>query len=760
MNPLIKKLRLTKIPIFTLLTIPFLMEITLAVGVVGFISYRNGQNAVENVVKQLHDEISSRVEQRINIYLINPHLINQINADAYNLKRLALNETDELERYFWKQLKSFRSAELSNSINLDDNQKSINSIYFSNEKGQLFGAEYNVAEDRIDVSRSDLERGFLTYPADSEGRPDWGNPRRQEEDGKEYDPRIRPWYEAAKDFGKAWSEIYLDISSDSPAITAALAIRDQENKLIGVLASDLLLSEVSEFMNDLQIGETGEAFIFDVDQETQIDQETGGWEIVITSKPEKNPYDIVEISVDEKVQKRLQRKLAIESENPLIAETSQYLKNQSGGDISRINLSEILSFRLNGSTYFVKVTPIQDDYDLKWYIVTIIPKSDFMTQIYRNNFRTIILCIIALGIATAVSLYTSFRISRPIRLLTKSAQELQNLEQISLINKVEIEKIENPAELAILAKTFEKMVAHLTDIFNDLERTSVAYERFVPKKFLSLLNTENITEVKLGDSFEAKEGMTILFSDIRSFTNLSESMNPAENFKFVNSYFGVMAPKIRENMGFIDKYIGDAIMALFDGEKNADHAVKAGIEMQKSLDLWNRKNRGGKNRPYIRTGIGIHTGQLILGTVGAEKRMDSTVIGKEVNRASRLEGLTKDYGARILISGETLNALEHRSDYRFRFFGKAKVKGVIELLDVYEVLNGDELEEKKIQSKEYFEAAVRLFDAAYELQIQGEESQAKELYSQSRESFEKAKEIFPADIAVNFFIERCEARIS
>lgn len=767
-----------KVKIFPLLTVPFLIEITLAVGVVGFISYRNGQDAVEDVVQQLHDEISDRVEQRINIYLTNPHLINQINADAYSLGRLTLDETAELERYFWKQLQSFRAAELRDSTNADNKQKSINSIYFGNENGQFFGAEFNEAEERVDISRSDLERGFLTYPADSEGRPDWGNPRLQDEGDDKFDPRIRPWYQAAIDFEKAWSEIYLDISSDSPAITASLAIRDQDNQPIGVLGSDLLLSEVAEFMNSLQIGETGEAFIFDVDQETKIDQETGDWEIVITSKPEEDLYKVVDVQRKDGqgTQKKLQRKLVVESNNPLIAKTAQYLRGQSGRNISKVKFQEILSFRFNEDTYFLKVTPISDEYGLEWYMATIIPKSDFMTQIYRNNFRTIILCIVALIVATAISLYTSFRISRPIELLTKSAQGLQDLKQISSIHKIEIEKFENPTELATLATTFEKMTAHLTNMFNDLEktntaltnmfndleRTNIAYERFVPKKFLSLLNTDNITEVKLGDSFEAEEGMTILFSDIRSFTNLSESMIPDENFKFVNSYFGAMAPQIREYKGFIDKYIGDAIMALFEGEQNADHAVQAGVAMQKTLDVWNKKNRGGKNRPYIKTGIGIHTGQLILGMVGAENRMDSTVIGKEVNRASRLEGLTKDYGARILISGDTLNSLESKSEYCFRFFGKAEVKGVSTLLDVYEVLNGDEdeLKKKKKQSKEFFEEAVRLFDAAYDLQAQDEESRAKEVYAQSKQAFEQAKKVFSEDIATNFFIQRCEERMS
>jgi class 3 adenylate cyclase len=203
--------------------------------------------------------------------------------------------------------------------------------------------------------------------------------------------------------------------------------------------------------------------------------------------------------------------------------------------------------------------------------------------------------------------------------------------------------------------------------------------------------------------------MSVLFSDIRDFTSLSEDMTPGENFKFINSYLSQMEPAILENNGFIDKYIGDAIMALF-GE-NADDAVNAGISMLKRLDTYNQYRRNLGYIP-IRIGIGINTGDLMLGTVGGQKRMDSTVISDAVNVASRIEGLTKNYGVSLLISDRTFAALQEPETYSLRLLDRVKVKGKSEMISVFEVFDADppELKERKLNTKTFFEQAVALYN--------------------------------------------------
>ena len=149
--------------------------------------------------------------------------------------------------------------------------------------------------------------------------------------------------------------------------------------------------------------------------------------------------------------------------------------------------------------------------------------------------------------------------------------------------------------------------------------------------------------------------MSVLFADIRAFTTHSEQMTAEDTFKFINGYLRRMEPAIIENSGFIDKYIGDEIMALF--EVSADSAVNAGVTMLKILAEYNLSRRLLDRQP-IEIGIGINTGNLRLGTVGGNFRIDTTVIGDAVNLGSRLQQLTKVYQVPFLISHTTLAALE------------------------------------------------------------------------------------------------------
>ena len=256
----------------------------------------------------------------------------------------------------------------------------------------------------------------------------------------------------------------------------------------------------------------------------------------------------------------------------------------------------------------------------------------------------------------------------------------------------------------LLSVRFSKAFFNVEVLSQSLIHTNKAYSRFVPIEFLSYLEKENIMDVSLGDQVQRK--MTILFSDIRSFTSISENMSPEENFNFINSYLSAMNPSIRDNNGFIDKYIGDAIMALFP---TPDDAVRASLSMLKKLDEFN-ESQSILEEP-LRIGIGIHTGNLMLGTVGDTERMEGTVISDAVNLASRLEGLTKNYGANIIVSEQTMLFLEESDGFGFRFLGKVEVKGKREPASVFEIFEADptDLKDKKYKSKVMFEMAINAF---------------------------------------------------
>jgi len=275
----------------------------------------------------------------------------------------------------------------------------------------------------------------------------------------------------------------------------------------------------------------------------------------------------------------------------------------------------------------------------------------------------------------------------------------------------------------------------------DLSRSKLkrAYDRFVPQQFFKLLGIEDITKVKLGDQVERT--MTILFSDIRNFTSLSESMSPQQNFDFINSYLSQMEPVISQNGGMIDKYVGDAIMVLFPN--GADDALNGSIAMLRMLESYNQE-RSKAGYSSIRIGIGLNTGLLMLGTVGGKNRMQGTVISDAVNLASRIEGMTKYYGVDLLISEHTYHNLKNIKDYHIRFIDRVLVKGKSQPQSIYEVFSADEvsIREVKIKTIKIFEEAL----ASYHLK-QMENAQ---------DLLHKCLAANPEDVPVRFYLDRCK----
>ena len=249
-------------------------------------------------------------------------------------------------------------------------------------------------------------------------------------------------------------------------------------------------------------------------------------------------------------------------------------------------------------------------------------------------------------------------------------------------------------EVGRLGSSFNQMAETIQRHSSQLESLLKAYGRFVPQDFLRFLKKESILDVRLGDQVQRE--MTILFSDIRSFSKLSQSMSPKENFNFLNSYLGRVGPEIRAHKGFIDKYIGDGIMALFPG--GPDDAVGAAISMRKRLIEYN-EHRRKSGYMKISVGIGLHTGMLMLGTVGEEERMDGSVISDAVNLCSRLESLTRLYGGTILASGQTLKQLKDPTKYHYRYIDRVQIRGRREINKIYEIVDGDPEEQLNIKMK-------------------------------------------------------------
>lgn len=294
-------------------------------------------------------------------------------------------------------------------------------------------------------------------------------------------------------------------------------------------------------------------------------------------------------------------------------------------------------------------------------------------------------------------------------------------------------------EIGELTAGYNQMTAELNNYISRISRMNDAYYRFVPREFIEELNRKDITQVELGDQVQRE--MTILFTDIRDFTGLSEGMPPKENFDFINQYLGIMEPIISSNNGFIDKYIGDSIMALF--RKGADDALLATMEMRRVLVDFNEL-RESEGKSPIEFGTGIHTGNLMLGIVGGYGRMDGTVISDAVNLASRLEGLSKFYGASAIISEDTLIKLSNPALFNYRFLDIAKVKGKKQAIYIFELIDAEPepSRSKKMETRPIFVKATEYyrnqdFDAALDL-------------------FLEVQNIHPTDKAASIYIKRCQ----
>lgn len=306
-------------------------------------------------------------------------------------------------------------------------------------------------------------------------------------------------------------------------------------------------------------------------------------------------------------------------------------------------------------------------------ILSISNKENLYVFNYVKNF------IIAFGIFILIislisATFLASGITRGIKNLEKNALALSS-------GKLETEiDTSGNDEIGKLAKSFDSMRKSINHLIYNLKETNDSYQRFVPKEFIEILNKENIIGIKLGDCLQLK--MTVLFSDIRDFTTLSEKMAPQESFDFINSYLKFVAPIIKKHGGFIDKYIGDAVMALFPNQ--AYHALLTAREICKGLDILN-KERIKQGKKALNIGIGLNTGPVIIGIIGEEQRIDATVIGDTVNIASRLENMTKVLGTKILMSKETFQNLDKNQKHGIQYAGIHPIKGKIKHIPIYKV---------------------------------------------------------------------------
>jgi predicted ATPase/class 3 adenylate cyclase/tRNA A-37 threonylcarbamoyl transferase component Bud32 len=280
-------------------------------------------------------------------------------------------------------------------------------------------------------------------------------------------------------------------------------------------------------------------------------------------------------------------------------------------------------------------------------------------------------------------------------------------------------------------------------IYEKQEVLVQAQQRFVPSQFLKHLGHDDIAKVNLGESVGLE--MSILFSDIRDFTPLVEALTPQAVIELLNEYLSKVGVEIDAYGGFIDSYAGDEIMALYSVPPQ--DAVSSAVRMTRALEEFNRES-ALRQRPPLNMGIGINTGSVVLGTMGGLNRMQCTVLGDAVNLASRIEQLTKPYGAKLLIGEKTFQSLSSPEAFHIRFVDRVAVKGKANAVKLYEVISAETEErvECKLKTKALLESAMneyynRNFVVALEMFVEG-------------------MHLDPLDKVFPQFVTRCEAYIA
>lgn len=452
-----------KVPLRVVLVVPFVFQTFATVGLVGWLSLRSGQKAVNDVATQLRGEVTARIQQELHAYLMIPHWINQSNADAIRIEQIDVNNIRSLHRHFWNQMRLFGS---------------VSSIAFGSKAGEFVsvGRPGDGRFLRIGLAGKATQGYFQIYDIEGEG-----NRGKLLTVAQKYDPRRRPWYQVTVEAGKpTWSEIYTDFFDPRLAITVGQPIYNAQGQLLGVMAIDLVLSQVGDFLRGLKIGQSGQTFII----------ERSGL-LVASSAPEK-PFIL-----NSKTGKP-QRMKASSSRKILIQAAAKHLEKEFG-DLHKINQSELLTFEIDGRRQFLQVKPLSDGEGLDWLIAVVVPESDFMEQIYGNTRSTFLLCLAALLLAIIVGILTSQWIIQPIVSLNAAASALT---QGNWQYQVPVERDD---ELGGLAKAFHQIALQLRDYFVALEERNEALEIRVEARTAAIreANEKLLSEVAERQRIEA-----------------------------------------------------------------------------------------------------------------------------------------------------------------------------------------------------------------------------------------------------------------
>ncbi|MBD2340784.1 response regulator [Calothrix sp. FACHB-156] len=420
------------VPLSRVLVVPFVLQISLAVGLTGYLSFRNGQRAVNEVASELRQGIANRVKQDLQNFLATPHQVLDANQNALQFGLLNMQDISAWEPYLMQQLEIFPPAV---------------AVAISNEQREHLSVEkLNNHEFLVKKSGKLSNYNLYFYKINSKGQ------RTQlPEVVKNFDPRSHPFYQTAVKQGKfSFSNIYAPITEKTLRISASVPIYNSQGKLLGVNSTLTQISQLGKHLQNIKVGKSGQIFIL----------ERSG--LLVAASTGEQPFILKG--------GRTVRLAASQSSNSLTQATSKYLADKFG-NLNQINSLQELEFSFAGKRQFLEIEPFHSEANIDWLIAVVVPEADFMGQINRHTQITILLCFGAFTLATALGILTTRWIAQPVLRLSRAAQALADTASNADFPHEEESTVivEGITELEILAHSFNQMSQQLRASFEELE---------------------------------------------------------------------------------------------------------------------------------------------------------------------------------------------------------------------------------------------------------------------------------------------------
>lgn len=656
--------RKTSISLKTMLTGLIVLTISFTTAIVYFPWFFTSKKNIDKIVTQINEEIALSTSKEFTDLFQNVYYTQDFIRSAINRDLVDINNPEERDRFFLSILQSNPNFSFVQFAYPNGDYVGAQRVTTAFEKQNTFKLHFRQWDEqrKLAIKTTDdyelVGQKLQLIKITQIEEPNWYTPG-------------RPWYrDALKTPGQAAWTVYVYGSTNTPGIDSNIALYEEPKEktylgeekspiLLGVIGVGFELKQISQRLQQQQKGRSHiEVFVIN----------SQGEMIASTYPNDDSPIQI-------KGQDQPQLQLLKNSKNPHFQLAFKTVEKQNI-DFKKVSNPQqwISKNSQNGKYYYVSLTPMNQ---LDWFIGTVIPEDQYLGQIKRNNQ-------ILLGFVTILILATTgLVITVSDQLLVKPINQIKEVTHRVENGDLEVKKleIETCQELSILTHSINNMIVGLRERQRERDIFGRVVSPEVREKLLQ-------GQLKLGGELC---WVSVLFTDIRNFSTLSEQMQPQEVVSFLNEYLTEMTDAIRPWGGYVNNFIGDAIVVIFGAPLSPAEtewrSVAAALTMRERLSELNQR-RIQRGEVTIQAGIGISSGEVVAGQIGSLERLLYTVIGDAVNVAARLETLTKEYPEyTILINDSTATALAEHHDIVLKSLGEIKVKGRQKSVEVYAVLD-------------------------------------------------------------------------